>query len=85
MKSFTYTIKDEQGIHARPAGILVKEAKKYESSIEITAGGKRAAATKLMAVMSMGVKCGDTVEVEVSGPDEEEAAAGIKTFFEENF
>lgn len=32
MKEFTYTIKDEQGIHARPASILAKEAKKYESS-----------------------------------------------------
>ena len=40
MKSFEYTVKDELGIHARPAGMLVKEAKKYESKITITKEGK---------------------------------------------
>ena len=35
MKDFMYTVKDEQGIHARPAGMLAKEAKKYESKITI--------------------------------------------------
>lgn len=85
MKTFTYTIRDEQGIHARPAGILVKEAQKYKSSIEIIAGEKRAAATKLIAIMSMGVKCGHTIRVEISGPDEEETFAGMQKFFEENF
>ena len=35
MKEFMYTVKDEQGIHARPAGMLAKEAKKYESKITI--------------------------------------------------
>ena len=58
MKNFEYTIKDELGIHARPAGMLVKEAKKYQSKITITKEGKSAEASKLMAVMSLGVKCG---------------------------
>lgn len=40
MKTFEYTIKDELGIHARPAGLLVKEAKKYESQIRIVKEGK---------------------------------------------
>ena len=38
MKQFNYTITDEQGIHARPAGILVKEVKKYASKITIKKG-----------------------------------------------
>lgn len=84
MKNFEYTIKDELGIHARPAGMLVKEAKKYQSKITITKEGKTAEASKLMAVMSLGVKCGQTVQIAVEGPDEEEAAAGIQAFFEEN-
>ena len=62
MKNFEYTIKDELGIHARPAGMLVKEAKKYQSKITITKEGKTAEASKLMAVMSLGVKCGQTVQ-----------------------
>lgn len=84
MQKFSYVIKDEVGIHARPAGLLVKEAKNYESTIQIVKDSKSAAATKLMAIMGLGVKCGDTVEVQVEGPDEEAAFEGIKTFFENN-
>ena len=84
MKTFDHTIKDEVGIHARPAGQLVKEAKKYESRITVSINGKSAEATKLMAVMGLGVKCGQTVEVTVEGADEDTACEGIRTFFEEN-
>ena len=84
MKSFNYVIKDEIGLHARPAGMLVKEAKNYESKITITKAGKAVEATKLMAIMGLGVKCGDTVEVSVEGSDEEAAFVGIQKFFEEN-
>lgn len=82
MKSFNYVIKDEVGIHARPASELVKEAKKYASVITITKGDKSAVATKLMAVMSLGVKCGDEIIVSVEGDDEAAAYEGIKTFME---
>lgn len=84
MKKFEYTVQDEIGIHARPAGMLVKEAKKYESKIIIRKGGKEAAASKLMAVMGLAVKCGETVEVEISGPDEDTAFEDMETFFKEN-
>ena len=84
MKTFDYTIKDELGIHARPAGVLVKEAKKYQSAITITKDGKSAAATKLMAIMSLGVRCGNTVQVSVEGEDEDTAAEAMKAFFEAN-
>ena len=73
MKEFTYTIQEAVGIHARPAGLLVKEVKKYESTVTITKGDKSVNALKLMALMGMGVKCGDTVTVTVEGADEETA------------
>ena len=84
MKSFKYVITDEVGIHARPAGILVKEAKKYQSKIKVVKDGKAAEASKLMALMGLGVKCGMEVEVTVEGPDEDVASEEIKKFFEEN-
>lgn len=84
MKSFDYTITDEIGIHARPAGILAKKAKEYASRITITKGGKTAEAQKLMAVMSLGVKKGETVTVSAEGEDEEKVAADMETFFKEN-
>ena len=84
MKKFEYVIKDEVGIHARPAGMLVKEAKKYKSKIVLSKDGKTAEATKLMAVMGLGVKCGQTVEVEISGSDEDAVLETMETFFETN-
>ena len=84
MKNFNYVIKDEVGIHARPASELVKEAKKYSSTITITKDDKSAVATKLMAVMSLGVKCGEEITVTVEGEDEDTAVVKMKDFMEAN-
>ena len=82
MKTFEYTIKDELGIHARPAGLLVKEAKKFESECTITKDGKTKKLTQLMMLMSLGVKQGETVTVTAEGADEDTAIEGLKAFFE---
>lgn len=84
MKEFKYVITDPVGIHARPAGILVKEAKQYASTITISKGDKSAKATALMKLMGMGVKQGDEITVTVEGDDEEVAAAAIEKFLKEN-
>lgn len=85
MKTFQYTITDPVGIHARPAGLLVKAAKALDSSVTIEkVGGKSAAATKLMAVMGLGIKQGDTVCVTVEGGSEQANAAAMEQFFKDN-
>ena len=84
MKAFEYTITDPVGIHARPAGILVKEIKKYTSTVTVAKGDKAVNALKLMALMGMGIKQGDTVKVTVEGADEDAAAAAIEEFFKAN-
>ena len=84
MKSFEYVIKDEIGIHARPAGMLSKIAKEFGSEIIISKGDKSAVASKLMALMGLGVKCGDTILVSINGADEDTAAEKIKSFLENN-
>ena len=85
MKKFEYTVKEASGIHARPAGLLVKAAKALDSTITLeNAAGKSAAATKLMAVMGLGIKQGDTVTVMVEGGDEEASVATMEKFFGEN-
>ncbi|MDD6619845.1 MAG: HPr family phosphocarrier protein [Eubacteriales bacterium] len=84
MKSFVYTIKDEIGIHARPAGLLAKKAKEFESEITVEKDSKKVVATKLMALMGMGVKCGDTVTVTAEGSDEDKAIKEMEEFFSKN-
>lgn len=84
MKTFDYVITDEVGLHARPTGMLVKEAKQFQSKITIRKNEKSADATKMLMLMGMGVKCGDTVTVEVDGADEETAVETMQAFFEKN-
>ncbi len=84
MKSFKYVITDELGIHARPAGILVKEVKKYASKVTICAGEKSSDASKLMAIMSMGIKKGAEVTITAEGEDEAAAVEALEKFFREN-
>ena len=84
MKEFKYVITDEVGIHARPAGLLVKEAKQFTSTIMISKGDKSAKATALMKLMGMGVKKGDEITVTVDGDDEDAAAAAIEAFLKAN-
>lgn len=84
MKTFEYTIKDELGIHARPAGMLAKTAKALDSEITITKGEKTVGAVKLMALMGLGVKCGDTITVIISGGDEDASEKTMKEFLEAN-
>ena len=85
MKSFEYVITEPVGIHARPAGLLNREAKKYKSTITISKGEKSANVLRLMAIMQLGVKCGETVKVTIEGEDEETAAPIIEEFFKANF
>ena len=84
MKQFNYVITDEIGIHARPAGLLVKEAKAFTSKITVEANGKKADAAKLMAVMQLGAKKGTEVVVSAEGADEDAAIARLEAFMKEN-
>ena len=78
MKEFKYVITDPVGIHARPAGLLVKEAKNFKSTATFIKGDKSAKATALMKLMGMGIK-------QIEGEDEEACAAALEKFMKENF
>ncbi len=84
MKEFLHKIKDEVGIHARPAGLLVKKAMEFGADIKISKGDKTVDAKKIFGVMSLGAKCGDEIKICISGADEDKAAKDLKTFLEDN-
>lgn len=84
MKEFKYTITNEVGIHARPAGLLVKEAKQYESTITIIKGDNSSKATALMKLMGLGVVKGDEITVQIEGEDEEACFEAMEKFMKEN-
>lgn len=84
MKTFEYTVTDGLGIHARPAGLIAKAAKGFSSEIVISKDGKSAVCTKVMAIMGLGVKCGDRITVTLNGGDEEAAEKAMREIFEAN-
>ena len=84
MEKFSYRVKDPAGIHARPAGIIAKEASKYNSDIKIYANEKEADAKKIFAVMSLGIMVGDEITVTISGDDESSAKANLSSVIGEN-
>lgn len=84
MKEFKYVITDPEGIHARPAGVLVKKANEFAAKITIQRGGKSADAKRIFAVMGLGVKQQEEITVTVEGDDEAEAAEAMEQFLKEN-
>lgn len=80
MVRFEYTVTDENGIHARPAGMLVNCAKGYRSQVRIRFGEKEADAKRILSVMSLGARKDGVLAFEVCGEDEEAAAEGILGF-----
>lgn len=84
MKTFEYTIKDEVGLHARPAGMLTKLAQGCSSDIKIVLNGKTADAKRLFSVMALGAKKDQKLEFEITGAQEQEDFAKLQEFCEQN-
>ncbi len=84
MKEFTYVITDKEGIHARPAGALVKEAAAFPCSVTIAKGDKEIDAKRIFGVMGLGAKCGEEITVRTDGEKEDEAIAALEAFLKSN-
>ena len=85
MKEISFVINDPNGIHARPAGLLVKALKGFESSVTVFKGDKSVDMKKLLALMGMGIKQGDSITVRIEGADEEKCAEALLKELKERF
>ena len=84
MKTYQYTIKEELGMHARPAGLILQLAKEFDSHIVLSNKGNSGDLKRLMSVVGLDIQYQDTVTVTVEGPDEDVATEEMFAFFEEN-
>lgn len=84
MRSFIHTVQDQLGIHARPAGQLVKKASQFSSSVTLTLGDKKCDGRKVIALMMLGAKMGDEITIWIEGADEEIAEQELKEYLNEN-
>jgi phosphocarrier protein len=81
----TVQILNKNGLHARPAAEIVKLAAKYRSEITISRDGTEVNGKSIMGVMMLAAPKGSKLDVETSGPDEEEAMAGIVELIQQKF
>ena len=71
MVSQKVVIKNASGLHARPAGVLVKEAGKCASDVKLVVGERAINAKSILNIMAAGIKCGTEIEVRCDGENEE--------------
>lgn len=84
MKEFQYVIQDENGIHARPAGLLSRKAQSFQSETQVSFEGKSADMKRLFALMGLNIKKGAKISVQVNGSDETIAAKELEDFIRKN-
>ena len=85
MVSKELLVKNETGIHARPAGIIVEMANKFKSEIFFTKDGIRANAKSIMSILFLAAEPGSCIEVEAEGADESQALDAIDRLFKAKF
>lgn len=83
MTELTYTIKDKMGLHARPAGLMVKIIKSKNIDAKLKFKESVVDATRLYQVMSLGIKQNDTFVIEFSGENEDLVKNEVLNMFEE--
>lgn len=79
------TLKNETGLHARPASMFTKEASSYDADVKVIKGGKEHNAKSIMAILSMGAMKGDVITIVAEGSQEREVVEALKKLVDSNF
>lgn len=85
MQKFSFIVKDPDGVHARPAGIIIKAVTPFKSNVSLETNGKKVLLKGgIFALMGLGIRQGQALEVTVEGEDELEAVDAVRKAFEDN-
>lgn len=85
MKTLNVELKNETGLHARPASLFIREASKYTSDIVVIKDDNEYNGKSIMGILSMGATKGDNLTIKIKGEDEQEAYGGLKELFQNEF
>lgn len=83
MERMEFTIQDNDGIHARPAGMIVKKMQEFPCTITFEKGDKQADGKKLFSLMKLAAKKDDTIIITIDGEQEKEALTALQQIFKE--
>jgi phosphocarrier protein HPr len=78
-------IKNNEGLHARPAGVFAKKAAEFQSNIQISVNGQLKSAKSIMALMSLSLKKDQEFKLIIDGPDAENAKTAITDLVDKEF
>ena len=78
-----YIIIDPHGMHARPATALLRLARQFKSEFSLKKDGNKIQMKSMLNILSLSLKCGDTISVIIEGDDESQAVAAFDNFFNE--
>ena len=84
MKVFSYTVKDPEGVHALPAGGLVKLANNFSCNITVEGNGRTTDLKHIFGVMTLGVGRGQDLTITCDGADEINAASALERYLKDN-
>ncbi len=82
---FDLKIKNQAGLHARPAAMFAQKATSFKSNVTVFKDGKNANAKSIISIMGLGVKKGDSILVKIDGPDAFEAGETLKKLVDDKF
>lgn len=82
---FNLQIKNQAGLHARPAAMFAQKSTSFKSNIMVFKDGKNANAKSIISIMGLGVKKGDNILVKIDGPDAAQAGAALKKLVDDKF
>ncbi len=85
MKELKIVVKNETGLHSRPADLFVRTAKLYKSKITVKKGEKKADAKNILRVILLNVSQNDEITITAEGEDEDVALEDLKRLIESNF
>jgi len=78
-------VENEQGLHARPADLVAREAQRWESRIEFVGKAQRVDGKSILDLLTLAAEAGTHLVVEATGPDASEALDAIGSLFEQKF
>ena len=85
MKTIDFTVKNQVGLHGRPASLFVKTSQRYDSNITITFEEKTVNAKSIISVLGLGVTKGANISIAADGADADDALKSLKELVENNF
>ena len=78
-------VANEQGLHARPADLVAREARRWQSRIEVVGKAQRVDGKSILDLLTLAAEAGTRLVLEATGPDASEALDALGSLFEQNF